>query len=52
MAAKAVDKVVLGPGVKLAAVDNTNKAVNSSGLKTKFIKLQKEFPSAPEHSHF
>jgi len=30
--------VVLGPGVKLAAVDSTNNAVNSSGLKTKFIK--------------
>jgi hypothetical protein len=39
LAAKAVDRAVLGPGVKLAAVDSTNKAVNSSGLKTKFMQI-------------
>jgi hypothetical protein len=29
--------VVLGPGVKLAAVDKINKAVSSSELRMKFM---------------
>jgi hypothetical protein len=37
LAASAVDKVVLGPGVKLAAVDKINKAVSSSELRMKFM---------------
>jgi hypothetical protein len=32
LAASAVDKVVLGPGVKLEAVHNTKRAVNSAGV--------------------
>jgi hypothetical protein len=38
LAANAVDNVVLGPGVKLAAVDKTNKAVSSSEFKMKFMR--------------
>jgi hypothetical protein len=38
-AASAVDKVVFGPGVKLAAVDKTSKAVSSSEFSAKVMLL-------------
>jgi hypothetical protein len=37
LAASAVDSVVLGPGVKLAAVDKTSSAVSSSEFKMKLM---------------
>ena len=40
LAASAVDSVVLGPGVKLAAVHKAIRAVNSTGVMALTLKLK------------
>ena len=52
MAASAVDSVVLGPGVKLDAVLNTNKAINSCQFMSLTLKSQQAHAQYTEAHNF